>query len=331
MDLLDRLLGHDAWTTGRLLTLSEPLADDQLDHEFDLGHQTLRATLTHIIRNVEAWSDLMAGVAVRANPAVTPASRSIAALRARHERAAADLATLARAVADRQGWDERWLDILDHPPTEKTYGGAIAHVITHSMHHRAQAIHMLHRLGVEGVPEGDVLGWEQQHSPDPVGVPALVPGVVSLREIDITNLRAVCRLAVLPDQKHFVAANANSIAEAHFSAHAWFRAIYADDTPVGFVMLDERPASAEYYLWRFMIDARHQGSGYGRQAMDLILAHVRTRPGAHEFMTSVVPGPGTPQPFYESLGFVSTGRVEDGELVLRLDLETESNRKAPAS
>jgi uncharacterized damage-inducible protein DinB len=54
-------------------------------------------------------------------------------------RRAADLEQVAHAVRTRDGWDDRWLDVLDNPPKEKTYGGALAHAITHSMHHRAQA------------------------------------------------------------------------------------------------------------------------------------------------------------------------------------------------
>jgi uncharacterized damage-inducible protein DinB len=63
-------------------------------------------------------------------------------------------------------WDDRWLHVLDSPPKEKTYGGAIAHVITHSMHHRAQVLYMLRRLGLTGLPEGNVLSWEQQRGRD---------------------------------------------------------------------------------------------------------------------------------------------------------------------
>jgi hypothetical protein len=81
---------------------------------------------------------------------------------ARLDCAASDLAQLARSVAQRGGWDERWIDHLDEPPQEKTYGGGIAHVITHSMHHRAQLLYILRRLGLAGLPEGDVLSWEQQ-------------------------------------------------------------------------------------------------------------------------------------------------------------------------
>jgi diamine N-acetyltransferase len=77
-----------------------------------------------------------------------------------------------------------------------------------------------------------------------------------------------------------VASNAESIAEAYFSKEAWFRAVYADETPVGFVMLHDDPREHRYYLWRFMIAGGHQGKGYGRRAMELLIEHVKTRSGA---------------------------------------------------
>ncbi len=165
MNLLDRLLEHDAWTTRLLLIRCQGLADGQLDREFDIGHRTVRATLLHIIRNIEIWTDLMTGRAVRTGDGEESHGQSIPGMVARLDRAAADFAALARGVTQRNGWDERWIDPLDNPPAEKTYGGAIAHVLTHSMHHRAQLLYMLGRLGVEGLPEGDVLSWEQQAGP----------------------------------------------------------------------------------------------------------------------------------------------------------------------
>ncbi len=164
MDLLDRLLGHDAWTTRELLLRSRGLTDEQLDREFDLGRRSLRATFLHIIRNMEVWSDLMSGVPVRDDLGARESGRAIDGLIARLDAAAADLARIARSVAERNAWDELWLDPLDNPPTEKSYGGAIAHIITHSMHHRAQALHMLRRLGVHNLPEGDALSWEAQRN-----------------------------------------------------------------------------------------------------------------------------------------------------------------------
>jgi diamine N-acetyltransferase len=146
---------------------------------------------------------------------------------------------------------------------------------------------------------------------------------VTLREITEATVNMILKLKVAPAQEGFVANNAVSIAQAHFSKHAWFRAIYADETPVGFLMLHDEPDGAEgpiYYLWRFMIDARYQKLGFGRQALQLLMAHVRTRPNATELLLSYVPEAGGPQRFYESLGFVHTGREDHGELEMRLTL-----------
>ena len=155
MDLLDRLLGHDAWTTRQLLFLCRDLTDEQLDRDFDIAHRTVRRTFRHIIYNVEAWTDLMSGKPIREEQ-----GNSVAELIARLDRAAEDFASLSKGVSARDGWDERWIDPA--PAKERSYGGCIAHVITHSMHHRAQLLYMLRLLGVEDLPEGDVLSWEQQ-------------------------------------------------------------------------------------------------------------------------------------------------------------------------
>jgi diamine N-acetyltransferase len=144
---------------------------------------------------------------------------------------------------------------------------------------------------------------------------------ISLKEITRDNLRDVFRLKVAPEQERFVASNSISIAQAYFDRDvAWFRAIYADDTPVGFVMLHDEPAERKYYLWRFMVDHRYQRLGYGLRALNQVIEYVRQRPGAHEFLTSVVPGEGSPGAFYEKLGFTYTGDMDEGERVMRKPL-----------
>ena len=143
---------------------------------------------------------------------------------------------------------------------------------------------------------------------------------VELREITHETVREICRLAVGAGQHRFVAPNAVSIAEAHYSPEAWPRAVYADDVPVGFAMLSIDEAKAEYYLWRFMIAAPFQRLGFGAAALRLLVDHVRTLPGATALMTSWVPAVGGPEPFYRGLGFEPTGEVDDGEVVGRLPL-----------
>lgn len=140
------------------------------------------------------------------------------------------------------------------------------------------------------------------------------PAAVTLREVTDDNVIAVIDLEVAPDQTEYVAPNVKSLAQAFATTKAWVRAVYADDTPVGFVMLSDDADKPRYYLWRFMIDRHHQGKGYGRQAMALIHDYVRSRPGGDRIHLSYVPAEGGPEPFYKGLGYVDTGRVHDGEV-----------------
>jgi diamine N-acetyltransferase len=69
-----------------------------------------------------------------------------------------------------------------------------------------------------------------------------------------------------------------------------------------------------------MIAEDYQGKGYGFRAMELVINHVRSLPGARELLTSYIPGDGNPSPFYYKLGFEETGEIDDGEKVLKLML-----------
>jgi diamine N-acetyltransferase len=156
-------------------------------------------------------------------------------------------------------------------------------------------------------------------------MPEEMPGVtrdsiVSLREVTAETVRTICRLEVSEEQKHFVAPNAISIAQAYFEPKAWFRAIYADEIPVGFLMLYDNPDEAEYFLWRYMVDERYQKLGYGKRAMDLLLDYVRSRPGAKELTLSCHPGEEGPEPFYRHYGFTLTGRMLGDEAEMRIDV-----------
>ncbi|GEM_PF-312932 len=163
---------------------------------------------------------------------------------------------------------------------------------------------------------------QQQRRPAPrqdgSGPEAASP--VSLKVITSDNLGAVLKLSVAAEQRCFVADNAVSLAQAGIESSAWPRAVYAADTAVGFVMLELTPETQEAYLWRFMIDARFQGRGFGGQALKLLVDHVRTLPGVVSLVTSVVQAEGGPQAFYESMGFAATGEFEEGEALLQLRL-----------
>jgi diamine N-acetyltransferase len=144
--------------------------------------------------------------------------------------------------------------------------------------------------------------------------------IVTLREITKETVRSITNLEVAENQKCFVATNAISIAQAYFEEKAWFRAIYADDDPVGFVMLYIDTEKPEYYLWRYMIDKNQQKHNYGYQAMKFVIEHVRSFNNAREMKLSYVPGDGDPSGFYKKLGFVDTDEWDEGERVMVLML-----------
>ncbi len=155
--------------------------------------------------------------------------------------------------------------------------------------------------------------------------------VVSLREITAKTVRIISLLDVAPGQDMLVAPNAFSIAQAHFHPEAWIRAIYADEIPVGFAMLEDwsqvESAQPQLYfgvpyvsLWRFMIDARYQKFGFGARALHLLIAHAKTRPGAKTMLLSFVPAEKNPEAFYQRFGFVRTGEEDEGELIMALKL-----------
>ncbi len=144
--------------------------------------------------------------------------------------------------------------------------------------------------------------------------------VVTLREITAATVRVICTLETREEQKSFVAPNAVSIAQAYFEPCAIFRAIYADEVPVGFVMWKPTDDPEVASLWRFMIDHNHQKKGHAKQAIMQLIDLLRDA-GYQRMRTSVVLGGGGPLDFYRSIGFVETGAtLANGERVLMRSL-----------
>jgi diamine N-acetyltransferase len=146
---------------------------------------------------------------------------------------------------------------------------------------------------------------------------------VSLREITAETVVGICLLSetLTEPKRNYVAPNARSLAQAHFNSHAWFRAIYAGKAPVGFLMIVDNDEDEEYFVWRFMIAEPYHERGYGSQAMERLVDYIKTRPGAKELLVSCGQGDGSPEEFYEKVGFEHTGDKVGDEVVLRLELE----------
>ena len=88
---------------------------------------------------------------------------------------------------------------------------------------------------------------------------------VTLEALSADHILAVLALRVSDKQlAAYPRSNGCSVAEGNYppdSGPEWMRAICNNGEPVGFMMTSERPAQCVYFLWRMMIDYRHQGSG----------------------------------------------------------------------
>lgn len=157
---------------------------------------------------------------------------------------------------------------------------------------------------------------------------------VELREVTDENREAVLAVRLAPGQERFVSSVLDSIDEAaaHPEGHPWYRAVHVDGEAVGFVMLSwdvtPRPPdiNGPWFLWKLLVDERHQGRGIGREVVARVADLVRAE-GGTELLTSHVVGEGGPAGFYARLGFVPRGDLDpDGEVVLRLPLGGHPSR-----
>ena len=155
MTILDRLLGHDAWTTRQLLLRCRELSEEQWERKFDVGDRSLHETFEHLLACMEGHTDFLAG---RNEYLTYRDDESLDGMLKRLTIIAKDFAEIATRI-EREG---RADEVATNPDNgnRRTVGGLIAHLLTHSMHHRAQILYMLEQLGVENVIEGDPLSWE---------------------------------------------------------------------------------------------------------------------------------------------------------------------------
>jgi GNAT superfamily N-acetyltransferase len=149
---------------------------------------------------------------------------------------------------------------------------------------------------------------------------------IELREVTPEVREDLRSVRLGPGQDRFVASIEKSFADAAEvpEANPWYRAVYLDGDPVGFVMIswnvEPRPGiQGPWYLWRLLVDERRQGQGVGREIVLAIVDIIRAE-GGDALLTSYVDEPGGPAGFYRRLGFVPTGEMDDGEVVTRLRL-----------
>lgn len=145
--------------------------------------------------------------------------------------------------------------------------------------------------------------------------------MINFRKITEENFRAIVNMK-RPENEHYVAANAYSLAQAWLyreNNDVYPFAIYNDEEPVGFMMLDEDLEERCLVIWRLMLPEEHTGKGYGTDAIELVI-RLAKESGKYDFMIlDCVPDNTRAKHVYEKVGFRDTGEIENGELIFRLD------------
>ncbi|MDO8389970.1 MAG: GNAT family N-acetyltransferase [Actinomycetota bacterium] len=148
---------------------------------------------------------------------------------------------------------------------------------------------------------------------------------VRLVALDGDNIDAYLALATHHSQQRFVRPVEASLAQAAVPLQvrglpfvSQSLGIEADGEPVGFVQLaDRNDLTDEPYLWRLLIDRRHQRRGIGTQVLQLVAERTQAA-GARSLTVSYREHVGSPRPLYLRFGFVPTGDVVEGEALARL-------------
>ncbi len=146
--------------------------------------------------------------------------------------------------------------------------------------------------------------------------------MVHFQKITEENFKAIVEMK-RPDNEAFVAPNAYSLAQAWLyreNGDVYPFAIYEEDNPVGFMMLDEDLEERCLVIWRIMFPVEYQNKGYGTQAIREII-RLAGESGKYDFLIlDYVPGNDIAKHVYEKLGFRPTGEMNNGEVEMRLDL-----------
>lgn len=147
------LIAHDRWANNLMYESCRSLTEAQFHQSFEIGEGSLCANLVHNLGAMQGWTDVLNETPNR--PRLEENTYTLDQIIELHQSVSADF----EKAALRQAFDV----IIHRDRGERSYsfpvGGIISHVMTHSMHHRAQCLNMLRHLGVEELPMSSVMEW----------------------------------------------------------------------------------------------------------------------------------------------------------------------------
>jgi diamine N-acetyltransferase len=153
---------------------------------------------------------------------------------------------------------------------------------------------------------------------------------ITTRPVTAANWREAIALEVHPEQREFTPTVAVSLAKAYIQPDGAAYdpiAVYARGTMVGFYSFIYYPGELQFCsIGGFLIDRAYQGQGYGRAALVDFLATIQRKYTiCSDVFLTIHPRNEPALKLYQSLNFVKTGDVIDGEEVMRRPMKSSAS------
>ncbi len=148
--------------------------------------------------------------------------------------------------------------------------------------------------------------------------------MINLREITEENYIDAFNLKLGEGQEKFVSHPVRSLAQAYvYRNQCQPFGIYIEEKMVGYIMVIYDYDIPEYDIWHMMIDEKHQGNGYGKLALNQVLAYIKTKPFGDSdrvVLTCNIENEKALK-MYRQMGFSETGVLDENEVELSMILE----------
>lgn len=145
---------------------------------------------------------------------------------------------------------------------------------------------------------------------------------VCIVELSAGNIEEVLDVTPRPDQDRWVRPVSWYVARSAYE-QVWHPvAVSATEGGVaeliGFAEWAYDPSDQTHCIGGVVLDARHQGRGYGRAAMEALVAHLRRLPDCGVIALTVHEDNDRARRLYAALGFTETGEMDGDEIVMVL-------------
>lgn len=147
------LIAHDRWANAKMYEACRALSEEQFHQKFEMGCGSLHENLVHNLGAMRGWTDVLNAAEQR--PRLEGLHLDVDGVIALHDEVTGEF----ESAALQGSFDDVLTPERNGQVYRFTRGGILAHVMTHSMHHRAQCLNMLRQLGVEQFPLSSVMEW----------------------------------------------------------------------------------------------------------------------------------------------------------------------------